>query len=433
MDRKIFEVIFVTSNQLNPDTIFEYPDQKICKKIFITKYPSIFVNTDPNFSLLLNPNGMKFDEYLNINFGKIIKRCEPNFEDLFLVRNDIDKIQLDPEIINNLILSNPILYVYENDQTSHFNKRKFTLGPTIFSYSHLLKANGRIKDVLTVYDETKTTDWSIIKIKKTDLPNETQQYRNIIDCFVFNNELDLLEARLSVLDENVKNFVLVESNKTHSGQRKPLFYNENKERFLKYSHKIKHVIVDNIPDAIIYPPSEIDVSPELHIHWFRENFQRNEILRGLYELNLKSEDVVLISDLDEIPDPKKIDFFVNSIPEGDYIFQLQKWYCWDLNHKYKGLWPGTAAIRWKDLLNTTPQEIRKNRYEKSKLVSDELLGWHCSWFGGIDSIMWKLQSFAHQELRELSREDIEKKITMNLDVHGQEIYSNDDGYDPPVR
>ena len=47
--------------------------------------------------------------------------------------------------------------------------------------------------------------------------------------------------------------------------------------------------------------------------------------------------------------------------------------------------------------------------------------------------MWKLQSFAHQELRNLSREDIEKKITMNLDVHGQEIYSNDDGYDPPVR
>ena len=252
----------------------------------------------------------------------------------------------------------------------------------------------------------------------------------VIDCFVFNDEIDLLEKRLRLLDSVVDKFVLVESKFTHAGTPKPLYFNENIEKFKSYEDKIIHIVIDEFPESIIYDPTESDVDETLQIHWFRENYQRNEILRGLYQIDLSPNDFILISDLDEIPDPNKLEQFFQKIPKGEYRFQSQKWMCWDLNRKYNDTWPGTCGIRWSDLQLTTPQIVRSQRYEKNLLLSDELFGWHCSWFGGINQVMSKLSSFAHQELKDITIEDIENKMTMNLDIHGQVLLDNNDGYDP---
>ena len=69
----------------------------------------------------------------------------------------------------------------------------------------------------------------------------------IYDCFTFYNELDLLEMRLEILSDSVDFFVLVEANKTHSGREKELFFQDNKERFAKFSEKIIHVVVEDMP------------------------------------------------------------------------------------------------------------------------------------------------------------------------------------------
>ena len=76
----------------------------------------------------------------------------------------------------------------------------------------------------------------------------------IIDCFVFYNEMDLLEYRLALLYDTVDFFILVESTHTYIGKEKPLFYNINKPRFAKYSDKIIHIIVSDFP----YKYPEID-------------------------------------------------------------------------------------------------------------------------------------------------------------------------------
>ncbi|MFZ2310324.1 MAG: N-acetylglucosaminyltransferase, partial [Patescibacteria group bacterium] len=112
----------------------------------------------------------------------------------------------------------------------------------------------------------------------------------IYDCFTFFNELDLLEIRLNILDGVVDKFVLVEATKTFSNIDKPLYFNENKERFKKFEDKIIHIIVDD------YPVFETA--------WTYDWHQRNCIARGL--VNCKLDDVILVSDLDEIPDPSKI-------------------------------------------------------------------------------------------------------------------------------
>ena len=112
----------------------------------------------------------------------------------------------------------------------------------------------------------------------------------IYDCFTFFNELDLLEIRLNVLNDVVDRFVLVEAGQTHTGKPKRLLYEENKLRYSKFADKIIHVRIDSFPSG--------------HDAWWNENYQRNAIMQGLK--CAKDDDIVMISDLDEIPRPELV-------------------------------------------------------------------------------------------------------------------------------
>ena len=106
----------------------------------------------------------------------------------------------------------------------------------------------------------------------------------IYDCFTFFNELEILKIRLNEMYDAVDYFVLVESEETFRGAPKPLFFYENKNAFTRYKDKIIHIIVKG--------------KFETGSPWAREAFQRNQIMRGLE--NCKKNDIILISDVDEI-------------------------------------------------------------------------------------------------------------------------------------
>jgi beta-1,4-mannosyl-glycoprotein beta-1,4-N-acetylglucosaminyltransferase len=309
----------------------------------------------------------------------------------------------------------------------------------MFSFRYNTINNGHFlqSDSEEIVTNFTSTDHRGIKLKnrfeisEMELSTDTKKLRDrkIIDCFIFNNEIDLLKQRFELLNGVVDHFVLVEAKQTHSGINKVTHFDEVKSEFSKFLDKIEHIIVD-LPNEFLYDPTESDVEEYLKINWFRENYHRNEILRGLYNLDLIDHDIILISDIDEIPDPSKLNKFISSIPVGEFRIQTQKWFCWDLDRLYNLTWPGTAGIRWIDLKKTTPQIIRSQRYDNQYKNNSELFGWHCSWFGGVNQIMSKLSSFAHQELKEITIGDIENKMTMNLDIHGQVLLDNNDGYDP---
>ena len=114
----------------------------------------------------------------------------------------------------------------------------------------------------------------------------------VFDCFQFFNELNLLELRLNTLDPVVDFFVITESTVTFSGELKPLYYLENKNLFSKFHHKIIHIVVDDTPnDGSV---SAFD----------RDAYQKTARSRGLK--NCSKNDVIIYSDLDEIPNPEKI-------------------------------------------------------------------------------------------------------------------------------
>lgn len=133
----------------------------------------------------------------------------------------------------------------------------------------------------------------------------------IYDCFVFFNELKLLEFRLSRYYDYVDHFVLCECSKTQRGGDKPYYFEENKALFEKYSDKIIHVKADNPP---LSKGSD---------DWSIEFYQREQIAQGLK--NATDEDLIIISDLDEFYSPeilaaikqnKKMSLSLNLFSEG---------------------------------------------------------------------------------------------------------------------
>lgn len=196
----------------------------------------------------------------------------------------------------------------------------------------------------------------------------------VYDCFMFNDELDILDIRLDELNDVVDKFVLVEATLTHSGKPKPLYFNRNKQKYQKYLDKIIHIIVDDFP--------------ETEDPWVRERYQREQISKGL--ANCNDNDIILTGDADEIPRKHIVESYRTEQGliglELDYSF----YYLNCVRQK-----KGTTHYR------ISPYSIIKEtghcnaRYAEVPLIKDA--GWHFSFIGDINQIIKKFESYAHQE------------------------------------
>jgi hypothetical protein len=208
----------------------------------------------------------------------------------------------------------------------------------------------------------------------------------IFDCFLFFNELELLKIRLEELNDFVDYFVLVESSETFRGAPKPFYFEENKHLFEKFLHKIIYVNVN-------------DIRPDLGA-WEREAFQRNCIARGLS--SCLDNDIVIISDLDEIPRHEVIPVIRKQLIDR-HVFGLalqQTIYFFQLNRSPPGglhegtLWFGSAATTYRNFKHRGAQFFReKSRRQELEKVLDA--GWHFTYMGGVEAVKAKIQSFSH--------------------------------------
>ncbi|MFD2601443.1 hypothetical protein [Flavobacterium suzhouense] len=225
----------------------------------------------------------------------------------------------------------------------------------------------------------------------------------VYDCFIFFNELDLLEIRLNEMDSVVDKFVIVEADRTFQNDAKPFIFEQNKERYAKFLHKIIHVKLTKYP---LFIPVINPFSP-----WKLEFYQRNSILKGLK--GCKLDDVVLISDIDEIPRASVIKEYQEKGIDRIYGLKMDM-FMYFFNHKLiydkesrmtkeesvNGIWFGTAMLPYK-LLKQTPVRIRKTlmRTLRRKQVYDIIpnAGWHFTFMGGFNKIKQKLEAFSHTE------------------------------------
>jgi beta-1,4-mannosyl-glycoprotein beta-1,4-N-acetylglucosaminyltransferase len=198
----------------------------------------------------------------------------------------------------------------------------------------------------------------------------------LVDTFMFYNELDILELRLELLDRYVDRFVLVEAEVNHVGGAKELFFQKNKERFAKWLPKIEHVIVT------------AEEAPKDPNPWSREKYQRECILRGLD--GVPDESIVMISDVDEIPNLDIIQF-----EKLEHIFtSVHMWmFEYSLDYLFTGEpWFGTVITNVGVLRGAGPNKLRDGRW---KFPCVKYAGWHLSSFGTPIHVWNKMQTFAH--------------------------------------
>lgn len=182
----------------------------------------------------------------------------------------------------------------------------------------------------------------------------------MIDCFTFFNELDTLEIRLNTLAPYVDEFVLAECAVTHSGNPKRLYFDENKERFSKFN--ITHLVIPVINGT----------------SWEREEYGREYLMNAI-----PKDEMVLISDVDEIPD-------MSTYTGEEGVFEQSVYYYFVNCFTGVNNWRGTVAVK-------NPPSVRYTRENKKnyKVVGG---GWHFSTLGSVDDIKYKIESFLHTEM-----------------------------------
>ena len=247
---------------------------------------------------------------------------------------------------------------------------------------------------------------------------------NIYDCFMYFDEDLLLDLRLNTLDKYVKKFVITEATYTHNGNKKELKFDISK--FKKFKDKISYHVVNKQPKNIlglIDGESKEKRGEKLILNGMaRDYFQRENLIKGLSDI--LDDDIVLISDLDEIPNLQNINLF--EIKNNTYIFEQAIFY-YKLNLIYDDfVWQGTRGIKYKNFIS--PQWLRNikgKNYPKwrldtffskkkySNLVFIKNGGWHFTCLKTPEQLQKKLLNFAHHyEFEEsgLKLDDIKKII-----------------------
>lgn len=206
------------------------------------------------------------------------------------------------------------------------------------------------------------------------------------DAFTYFNESDMVRLRLKELGDAVDFFIVVEASETFTGMPKPYYFDKIKLT-PDLSKKIIRVKTN-------FPHSDMNA-------WDREVFQRNQITIGLSEA--EPDDVVIISDVDEIPNMDTVEGL--GIPQLPLRLDVKQ-YFWNFNwqvpdHCNEGARPIFAKV--KDVIQRTPQDLRAN----GDLATVPNGGWHFSFFGSEQSIVNKIESFAHTEYNSVEYKELE--------------------------
>lgn len=237
----------------------------------------------------------------------------------------------------------------------------------------------------------------------------------IVDCFTFFNELDILELRLKTHSPVVDRFLIVEARRTFQGREKPCYLEENAARFAQYADKITHIIIDEFTETTS--------------SWHREAEQRNAM--NAYVEQLEDDDIVLLSDVDELVRPESLeDLKVNPPSANEVVCFSLRYYFYFLNLIYVEPWQrlGPRAVRkgsftgmqnlrgvrgpitgWgRNLVRGIRAAFRMKRPVTRRLVSDA--GWHFAWLGGEGAAIAKVNAISTHSAMRKSEAELNKDI-----------------------
>ncbi len=265
----------------------------------------------------------------------------------------------------------------------------------------------------------------------------------IIDAFIFNNETDILEARLAYLNKYIDYFVIVESNNTFTGKSKELilkkfieknfrnlekkiFIYENESKILNKKdlmYKCQKILKKNSPSikAVLEMHNKAKFKKDIAIN---ETYQREIINVAINKFIKNKNPIIIVSDVDEIP---SISFLkeLNTLKEDQLYYADMKQFIYSPSFRLMDKWIGSVAFR-KSLLNKFSIYYLRFmiKHEKTFLIKYRIIpnsGWHLTSFGSIKMIKEKISSWGHWELNTfINNKFLSYRIKRCFDIFGRD-------------
>jgi len=243
----------------------------------------------------------------------------------------------------------------------------------------------------------------------------------IVDAFTFLNEKELVELRIKYLNDLIDYFVIIEADVTHTGKPKNWnFPNILNKELKEYSHKIQYHKMKLDLEKAEQEKSPNYVGGIRGRSWKAENMQRNYIKKACEKFS--SNDIIIISDMDEIPSREKVSFIkscdfktIAPVAFDQSLFHL--------NCKYLNLerWIGSIVVTKELIDKYEPQVFRDYKNRVSCFTN---AGWSFSSFGGAKRVREKFEAFAHDEYNknEYTNDDhIHKSAELGTDLFYRDI------------
>jgi beta-1,4-mannosyl-glycoprotein beta-1,4-N-acetylglucosaminyltransferase len=267
----------------------------------------------------------------------------------------------------------------------------------------------------------------------------------IFDSFLFFQEFDLLEIRLKYLYDHVDYFIILEASQSFSGQKKIFLFDKEKERFKKFSDKIIYYKLDQFQESyhtlevfLLHSKDPVDLRilnfiknhnhyPKAKLNWVLDAYQR-EALHHVYQLHAKSHDLIMLSDLDEIPTldfikivkekliaPSNPAFYVAEQVEFKYFLNLKADYPWY----------GTTAGLYEDISQISLNTLRLDSKSKRQYVAKNAIlngGYHFTSCGGEELLLSKIDNWSHQEFNfPFLKRNLLKRVSSGYDAFGKSL------------
>lgn len=246
----------------------------------------------------------------------------------------------------------------------------------------------------------------------------------VVDIFTFNGEYDILEIRLNILNDFVDQFIIVEAPTTFSGLPKPLYFNlaQSMGRFDKWKKKIKYFVIDEnyTPDEVM--TAESSPNTQGASHWKHEFLQKESIRKALTHLN--DSDLVFVSDVDEIWNPKCI---WNTFTGSPFRLRL-KVYTYYLNNRSNEEFYGGLVSKYYFIKHECLNHLRTTAWNTAFYG-----GWHFTSMGGYEEVKRKLLQSYNQETYASPEiiNSLYSNILINRDFLGRNFtYRKDERYWP---
>ncbi|WP_418130860.1 DUF5672 family protein [Variovorax sp. 375MFSha3.1] len=258
--------------------------------------------------------------------------------------------------------------------------------------------------------------------------------RRVYDCITYNGEADILAARLHELSEVVDCFVIVEADRTFSGEPKALRFDAADPRIAAFLPRIRYIAVHDMPvvdeaaDAAAVVGDWHSDTPKSGF-WIREKFQRNQVMRGLHDA--AARDLVMVSDADEIPRAEIVRAMRDDRRHDVFGLCLAFYYFYANYRNVEGpeassVW--TVAATRATLDRLTPDQLRmrvRSGAQPALILADA--GWHFSYLAmSEDAVRAKIRGFAHQEYNSqafLDAIDIPALLASGRDLYDRPGYA----------